>query len=127
MSRLQRAQILRLVNTEHFNECAPCGCRFNISVPTAPLGRDISVMCSCEIVRCPDNRLRTWCGERRNAECLGSLCSACHLQGDQTLCSRAGGVGGAATGRGLVGLGVNWETAVCVIAAPPTGIMLLAG
>lgn len=53
--------------------------------------------------------------DKKCKESLGSLCSACHLQGDQTLCSRAGG-------SGLVGLGVNWETAVCVIAAPLTGI-----
>lgn len=43
VSRLQGAQILRLVNSEHFNERALCGCSFNISVPNTPLDRDISL------------------------------------------------------------------------------------
>lgn len=66
--------MLRLVSSEHFNECALCGCLFNISVPSSQLGRDISVAGSCERVKCPDTGLRMQCTKMRIAKavwCLG--------------------------------------------------------
>lgn len=38
------------------------------SVPNTPLGSNISVVCSCEMVRRPDASLGMWHGEIRNAK-----------------------------------------------------------
>lgn len=89
MSRLQGALILRLVNTEHFNECALCGISFNISVPNTPLGEGVYLVTySCEMLRCPVTRL----GMQREERRMGSLCGACHLQRSHTISWSHGGL-----------------------------------
>lgn len=108
ISRLHGAQILRLVNTELFNECALWGISFNISVPNTPLGKSISfVTCSCEMLRCPVTRL----GMREERR-MGSLCGACHLQRSHPISWSRGG------------LRVNWETNLCYSSSSYRDVLL---